>query len=388
MTDRAGGTVSRATGRVERIVEQRSGFQRLAVTVDGRPARDPVPAVCFPQLTGPVAPGHRVLLNTTAVDLGLGSGGFHFVMARLDGGPVESSPDVGAGGTGARDSSRRGRGHIMKLRYTPVQVPVLAVDEEGSPHRAVMEKADHLNGQPVVIGSVHSQLAPAVAGVKARLPEARVAYVMTDGGALPAAWSDTIHRLRATGALCGCVTSGHAFGGDLEAVNVYSALLAARAVLQADVTVVMMGPGVVGTGSPFGHTALEVAPLVDAVAALGGRPVVIPRLSGADPRERHRGVSHHTLTALGRLTFARATVVLPPLPKAFAERVRRQLREAGVDRRHHVHGLEGHPLPAGPGAPWDGFFSSMGRSYRDDPAFFDAALCAGWYAAGLVAETA
>src|SRR5690606_19372647 len=78
MTGRAEGTVDRATGRVERVVEERPGIQRLAVTVDGRPAGGPVPAVCFPQLTGPVAAGHRVLLNTTAVDLGLGSGGFHF----------------------------------------------------------------------------------------------------------------------------------------------------------------------------------------------------------------------------------------------------------------------------------------------------------------------
>lgn len=388
MTGRAGGTAGRATGRVDRVVEERPGFQRLAVTVDGRPPEDPVPAVCFPQFTGPVAPGHRVLLNTTAVDLGLGSGGFHFVMARLDGGDAPGTPDARAGGTGAGVSRHRGRGHIMKLRYTPYQLSVPVVDEEGSPHRAAMEKADHLGGQPVVIGSLHSQLAPAVAGIKARLPGARIAYVMTDGGALPAAWSDTVHRLRAAGALCGCITCGHAFGGDLEAVNVYSALLAARAVLGSHVTVVMMGPGVVGTGSPFGHTALEVAPLVDAAAALGGRPVVIPRLSGADPRDRHRGVSHHTLTALGRLAFARATVVLPPMPKAFAERVWRQLREAGVDRRHHVHGLEAHPLPAGPGAPWDEFFSSMGRAYRDDPVFFDAALCAGWYAAGLVAGPA
>ena len=123
-----------------------------------------------------------------------------------------------------------------------------------------MADADSLEGQPVVIGSVHSHLLPAVAGVKARRPDARIAYVMTDGGALPASWSATVARLKGRGEICGCVTSGHAFGGDLEAVNIYSALLAARHVLAADVTVVAMGPGVVGVGTPFGHTGLEVAP--------------------------------------------------------------------------------------------------------------------------------
>src|SRR5690606_4182036 len=124
MTGRAEGTVDRATGRVERVVEERPGIQRLAVTVDGRPAGGPVPAVCFPQLTGPVAAGHRVLLNTTAVDLGLGSGGFHFVMARLDEGEAGTPPEGVGGGTGARGRNPMG-GHIMKLRYTPLQVPVL-----------------------------------------------------------------------------------------------------------------------------------------------------------------------------------------------------------------------------------------------------------------------
>src|SRR5690606_36364481 len=148
--------------------------------------------------------------------------------------------------------------------------------------------------------------------------------------------SETVAWLRSRGALRGCVTAGHCFGGDVEAVNVYSGLLAARHALGAEVTVALMGPGVVGTDSRFGHTALEVAPLVNAAAALGGRPVVIPRLSMADARERHRGISHHTLTALGRLCLAEATVVLPPLPPGLEERVEGQLRAAAVEARHRL----------------------------------------------------
>lgn len=331
----------------------------------------PVAAVCFPELTGPARPGDRVVLNTTAVDLALGSGGFHFVIARLN-------DDAG------QPAADRHRGHVMKLRYTPLQLAVQAVDEEGSPWRSVMMEADSLEGQPVVIGSVHSHLEPAVAGVKARRPDARIAYVMTDGGALPAQWSSAVARLKGTGLLCGCITCGHAFGGDLEAVNVYSALLAARHVLSADVTVVAMGPGVVGVGTPFGHTALEVAPIVDGAAALGGQPIVIPRLSGADARPRHQGVSHHTLTALGRLTFARATVVLPPLPRSLADKVREQLHDAGVDRRHCIAHETAIPTVSGPGSARHVLWSSMGRTYEDDPPFFDAAFAAGWHAAGRI----
>lgn len=392
--------LQRAIGRVERASEpDASGCQYITVRLGGEGEGPLAPAICFPGLTGPVGPGQRVLLNTTAVDLALGSGGFHFVMASLDGATPDGAPPSGAplegeaageGGKGdgppaspAPGGSGRAAGHIMKLRYTPFQLAVQAAEEEGSPYRGELLGAGSLDGQPVVVGSVHSQLAPAVAGIKARRPAARVAYVMTDGGALPLALSRTAAALRRRGALCGCVTSGHAFGGDIEAVNIYSALLAARHALGADVTVAVMGPGVVGTGSPFGHTGLEVAQLVDAVAALGGEPVVIPRLSAADPRPRHRGISHHTLTALGRLAHARATVALPPLPPSMALGVKEALYRSGVLPRHRL--WEG---PDGPLAPlagdFTGLFHSMGRSYEDDPPFFDAALAAGFYAAGRI----
>ena len=103
-------------------------------------------------------------------------------------------------------------------------------------------------------------------------PAARVVYVMTDGAALPLALSDLVaDLLRATGLLDVTVTAGHAFGGDHEAVNVPSALDVAVRLAGADVVVVGMGPGVVGTASDLGTTAVEAGPILDAASRLGGR---------------------------------------------------------------------------------------------------------------------
>ncbi|MEZ5250956.1 MAG: DUF3866 family protein [Ilumatobacteraceae bacterium] len=125
-----------------------------------------------------------------------------------------------------------------------------------------------------------------------------VTYVMTDGAALPMALSDLVADLSDRGWLGGTITAGHAFGGDLEAVSVPSALQLAVEEQQADVVIVAMGPGVVGTGRALGTTAVETASIATAAARLGLRPVMIARASSADARAQHRGVSHHTRTAL------------------------------------------------------------------------------------------
>src|SRR5919205_3688566 len=150
---------------------------------------------------------------------------------------------------------------------------------------------------PVVVADLHSALPAVLAGVQATDPALRVAYVMTDGGALPAAFSRTLDAL--TGSLVGVVTVGQAFGGDLEAVTVHTGLLAARHVLGADVAVVTQGPGNLGTGTPWGFSGVAVGEAVNAAAILGGRPVGSLRISDGDGRPRHRGVSHHSVTAYG-----------------------------------------------------------------------------------------
>jgi len=268
----------------------------------------------------------------------------------------------------------------VKARYTPLQPILLGVDEEASPHREVMAAADSLQGMPVVTADLHSALPAILAGVRASRPAARVAYVMTDGGALPAWFSRTLSDLRPL--LAGTVTVGQAFGGDLEATNLHSGLLAAAVGLWADVAVVAQGPGNLGTGTAWGFSGVATGEAVNAAAVLGGRPVGSLRISAADPRPRHRGVSHHSLTAYGRVALAPADLVVPAgLDDSLAADVAAALEP--LSGRHRVvevpvDGLD-EALRALPVK-----LSTMGRDLDADHAYFLAAAAAGRHAAHLI----
>jgi uncharacterized protein DUF3866 len=337
-----------------------------AVEIDAVTREGPVRALAYPALVGEPATGDRVLLNVGALMMGLGTGGYALVVALPDRLPPDP-PSEGA----SRDA-----GHLVKARYTPLQPIVLGVDEDASPHRDAMAAADTLDGMPVVTADLHSALAAILAGVHADRPAARVAYVMTDGGALPAWFSRTLDGLRDS--LAGTVTTGQSFGGDLEAATVHTGLLAARHVLRADAAVVTQGPGNLGTGTRWGFSGVSVGEAVNAVAALDGRPIGALRISGADPRPRHRGVSHHSLTAYGRVALARAELAVPVLPEPLAAAVAAAL--APLADRHRlvrvpVEGLDGalRALPVR--------LSTMGRDLDADPAYFLAAAAAGRHAA-------
>jgi len=205
---------------------------------------------------------------------------------------------------------------------------------------------------------------------------------MLDGGALPAWFSRTTAQLRELGWLAGTVTVGQAFGGDVEAVSLHSGLLAARHVLGAAIAVVTQGPGNLGTGTRWGFSGVACGEAINAAAVLGGRPVGSLRVSEADPRERHRGISHHSLTAYGRVALAAADIVVPDLPGDFGARLRAEA--APLTSRHRlvqvaVAGLMDE-LRACPVR-----LSTMGRDLDADPAYFLAAAAAGRYAAGLEA---
>src|SRR3977135_4690224 len=66
------------------------GAVELDVSVDGAPGEGrQVRALAYPALTGRPRPGDRVLLNTTALDLKLGTGGYALVIAIPDRLPPE-----------------------------------------------------------------------------------------------------------------------------------------------------------------------------------------------------------------------------------------------------------------------------------------------------------
>jgi hypothetical protein len=376
-------------GVVRSVGRAWEGAQEFAVEVLGHPDRpagsgpDPVPAgaevraLAYPALVGTPAGGDRVCLTVSALARGLGTGGYALVAALPDRPPNDPAPSPG---------------HIVKARYTPLQTMVLGVDEQESPWHTALQDADDLDGLPVVVADLHSAVPAVLAGMRARARAAgrrtpRVAYVMTDGGALPAWFSRMVAGLRASGWLAGTITVGQAFGGDLEAVTLHTGLLAARLVLGADVAVVAQGPGNLGTGTRWGFSGVAAGEALNAVGTLGGRGVAALRVSGADARDRHLGVSHHSLTAYGRVALWPSDVVVPLLEGALSglgERVRAQAEVLGAPEGRHrlvpvatsdlLDALVACPVP----------LSTMGRGLDADPAAFLASAAAGVHAVDLL----
>lgn len=324
----------------------------LTVEVDGEER----PAWADDALLGEMHEGDEVVVNTAGLDLGLGSGGFDVVHVNL------------TRGLGASGDSRE---HVIKLNYTslqhpvgPVELPVcLSRTEEG---KSTPEQREAT--MPVLVLPLHGHLAPAAWAAAQAWPGARIGYVQSGGGALPGAFSRDVALLRERGLLCGHVTAAPAYGGEHEALSVAGALDAAANGLGWDAALVGPGPGIIGSETRLGHGGMAALDSAHAALALGLPTVLSPRLSAADPRERHHGVSHHTLTVVAMLLGA-VEIAVP----ADNEEVATALGEAG-DGRHALRAvrveLDGYAaanLPA----------RTMGRDIDEDPLFFEAALAAG-----------
>ncbi len=356
---------------VERVLARWSGAAEYDVTLPG-PGGGTIRALAYTDLVGEPRPGDRVLLNVGALELGLGTGGMALIVAVPDRLPPDPQPRPG---------------HVVKARYTPLQMVVLGVDEQESPHHEVLRGATGIDAMPVIVADLHSAVPAILAGLRETNPQVRVAYVMTDGGALPIAFSRTVAGLSEAGWLTGTITVGQAFGGDLEAVNVHTGLLAAAHVLHADVAIVAQGPGNLGTDSPWGYSGVASGEAVNAAAVLGGRAIASLRISGADERERHRGISHHSLTTYGRVALAVADLPVPLLGGELGDRVLEQARSLARESagRLHLHEIDVtglvEELASSPVK-----LSTMGRGLDQDQASFVAAAAAGRFAATLLSR--
>jgi hypothetical protein len=297
-------------GVVTAVLEQVSGLVRLEV--------DGIACIAYPRLTGEVELGDEVLVNEQARLLELGSGGFDVLYANLTRGL----------GLGAEKGA-----HVMALPYTPGQLALRRGEEDG-----VLPAG--LGGAPVVLCTLHSQVAP----VCAALAGLRVAYVQVAGGALPVSLSDTVRALRDRGLLGATIAVAPCLDGDVDCVTAAAGL--AWASREHHAIVCALGPGIVGTGSSFGHGALALVDAANTAIALGGRTVLAVRTSEADPRERHRSVSHHAQSVLD---LALGDVLVA----------------ADEDGEGWEEACAGLPL------------SHMGRGPDEDPAFFRAAFAAG-----------
>ena len=313
------------SGKVLRMVNARCDAEEILVQIDGVEAR----AINYPALSGSVESGDDVLLNTTAVDLGLGTGGVHFVICNL------TRPTL-------RDQVSPG--HIMKLRYTPLQSAVLAVEEDESPAQGAIRSFTSLDGVPVVCCELHSQIAPVAAAIRALSGSSpRIVYMMTDGAALPLGFSRLVADLQKNGLVDMTITCGQAFGGDIEAINVYSGLISAKEVAMADIVIVSQGTGNAGTGSKYGFSGIQQGDTLNSVNTLGGTAIAAVRMSFADSRARHRGVSHHALTILGEIAIKSVTIALPKLSEEYGDYVEEQIRTIQEKGIHSIRVYDGEP---------------------------------------------
>lgn len=353
-----------AAGTVLSVDSKRPGAVELSVRIGRKRCK----AISYTALTPEPAAGDEVLLNTTAVDLDLGTGGYHLVVANLTRPACQAAP---------------GPGHIMKLRYTPLQHSVMALEEEESTWREQIEHTESLDGIPVVCCQLQSQIGPVAGGVDRVLGnDARVAYVMQGDAALAAGFSRYLWHLRDCALVDAVITCEQAFGGDYEAVNIYTGLIAAKEVADADVIVVCQGPGNTGTNTRFGFSSVCQAHALHAAVALGGTPIAVLRLSFADPRARHQGVSHHSQTVLGKLVLARVTVAVPELPDDQAAVVKTALEASGIGDKHDVRYADGRPgVDEVLGRCVE--LHTMGRSFDEDPAAFLSPGAAGAVAGEL-----
>lgn len=366
------------------VHSDRPGVREVLATPDaplpGRTERAPLRAVAYTELVGSPEPGDTVLLNVSALARGLGTGGFALVVALPDALPADLPP---------------GPGHLVKDRYSPTQTMVLGVDDQESEHHATLAAATGIDGMPVLVADLHSALPAVLAGIRAEDPTLRVAYAMTDGAALPLPFSRAVTGLQEAGWLADTISVGQAWGGDHEAVTVHSALLAARHVVGADITIVSQGPGNLGTGTPFGFSGMVVGDHLDAAALLGGIPVAVARMSNADARGRHFGISHHTLTAVGRGARPGCTVPLPDLatlPEETAAACDPDPRIIAPVLDAQLEALAAHTLVP---VDLDGLFaaledspvrlSTMGRGLTEDAVSFLSAAAAGRWAARAIA---
>jgi hypothetical protein len=325
----------------------------LTVDVDGEQR----PAWADTALLGEMREGDEVVVNVEALDLGLGSGGFDVVHVNLT---------RGLEGAGASDE------HVIKLNYTSLQHPVEPVEGCNALSARDKDKTLHQASPglvpPVLVLPLHGHLAPATWAAAQASPGLKVGYVQTAGGALPGSLSRDVADLRERGLLCGHITAAPSYGGEHEAISVAGALDAAARELEWDAIIAGPGPGIIGSDSRLGHGGMAALDTAHASLALGLPTLLSPRLSSADPRERHRPVSHHTLTVM-QLLLGGVGVPVPssePVPIA--------VLATAAGRRHRLHeepvdlaGYAASGLPA----------RTMGRGIDEDPLFFAAPLAAG-----------
>lgn len=310
-------------------------------------------ALLYRELCDRVNVNDIIIVNHTASFLKLGTGGYDIVKHVLNKQPYKSDKN----------------GHIMKLRYTPQQLSVLSVEAEESPYHPIFTNKFSLNGRYILLAELHSMIPVIYQLVKQFNDRFRMTVIIDDEASLPLALSEHMRILHANENFHS-ITIGQAFGGQYEAVNLHTALQFAHESIQSDIIVVSLAPGVVGTGSIYGFSGMVLANWANIIGSLGGNPIWVPRISFADNRKRHYGISHHTVTPLKQFTYANSILPLPILQdqknelindiKLLQSKQHISIQWINIDEQLITKALENYSIP----------IKTMGRTYREDPYFF------------------
>lgn len=343
--------IEKREATVKQILYDDEDTTELMVEIENRLYK----AYNYKAITGTVCEGDKVIINTGAVSLNLGTGGYHFVIHNKK--------------QGSQDFTIN-EGHIIKLRYTPIQVKCNTVEESDSPYHQIICDTENIDGMFVLIGSLHSMLSPVIHVLRYYHSDLNISYIMTDSACLPLSFSKTVKMLKEQRLLQNTITCGQAFGGDFETVNIYTALITSKRVCKSDVAIIMPGPGVVGTSTPLGFSNIEEGHLIDAVNTLKGIPIVIPRISFADVRKRHIGISHHTLTILSRIAYSAAHVTFPILERSKHKILYDQILSNSINKKHNVCYVQEKTISIL--RDNNANVMTMGRSVNTDPEFFRA----------------
>lgn len=286
--------------------------------------------------------------------LKLGTGGYHYIITILN---------------NVEKNLSNNTGHIMKMRYTPHQIRCSTLEEEESRYHDVFNENPSLDNSIYVVGGLHSMIEPLAASIKYLKPHTKICYIMTDGGALPLQFSKTIKRLKNKSLIDKTITIGHAFGGDYECVNIYSGIIASKKIINADITIITMGPGIVGTNTKYGFSGIEQGHILDAIVKFGGNAISIPRVSFKDDRPRHRGISHHTITVLKEIVNNKVKIVFPTLEKEKSRIIEKQLIENQIYNLHDVYYFKGDVIQAAI-KNYDLNPVTMGRNFEQNKEFY------------------
>lgn len=337
-------------GIVIRIIFQRYEVQFLDVEVNGRYEM----AINYINHTGVCRIGDLVILNTIAVRMSLGTGGYHFVYYNLS---IKNNNN---------GDYNKSSGHIIKMKYTPCQFKVKTIEEMEN-YKSYFDFPVDLSSKKILIAKLHSMIVPVACLLKYKKPDCKISLIYCYGGSLNAGFSDILSELRKKNIIDSVITCGECHGGDYESVNIFTAIIFAYNILNSDFIIISCGPGIAGTSTFYGFSSLELVFAVYTVNLMGNVPIVIPRVSFADKRDRHFGISLQSIAFLKCINFP---VYFPLYNSLGWDIISKQIKTHDIFSKHHVRYVDNSSVREAMGY-YKVKGESMGRKYDDDPAYFE-----------------